>query len=73
MVRRKNAAAHQRAPARTGCGEGAGWIGPARSSDRTDKHSTLTVETVYRPLADPSRGDRELEVQVPATHRLPAG
>lgn len=44
------------------------WIGPARSSDRTDKHSILTVETVYRPLADPSRSERDLEVQVPATH-----
>jgi hypothetical protein len=26
------------------------------------------VETLYRPLADPSLSERELERQVPATH-----
>lgn len=39
------------------------WIGPSRAG-----HSNIAVETVYRPLADPSRSDRELEVQVPTTH-----
>jgi hypothetical protein len=28
----------------------------------------LTVETLYRPLADPSLPERELERQVPRTH-----
>jgi hypothetical protein len=37
------------------------WIDPSRPN-----HSNLTVETVYRPLADPSRPGRELEQQVPA-------
>jgi hypothetical protein len=46
------------------------WINPARPSYRTDNHSILIVETVYRPLADPSRADRELERQVPATHPM---
>jgi hypothetical protein len=31
-------------------------------------HSVITVETVYRPVADPSRAGRELERQVPANH-----
>jgi hypothetical protein len=31
-------------------------------------HSTLTIEVVYRPRADPSRPDRELEEQLPFTH-----
>ena len=30
--------------------------------------SVVTLETVYRPVADPSRDDRLLEQQVPATH-----
>ncbi len=41
------------------------WADPSRSN-----HSNLTVETVYRPLADPSRNDRELERQVPPTHPI---
>jgi hypothetical protein len=39
------------------------WADPARPGD-----SQLTVETLYRPLADPSLSDRELERQVPRTH-----
>lgn len=31
-------------------------------------HSVITVETVHRPLADPSRPDRDLEEQVPNGH-----
>ncbi|HTS87580.1 MAG TPA: hypothetical protein VMG41_03745 [Gemmatimonadales bacterium] len=31
-------------------------------------YSRLTVETVYRPLADPSLAPRELDRQVPADH-----
>jgi hypothetical protein len=31
-------------------------------------HSTITVETVYRPLADPSTPPRALEQQVPVNH-----
>ena len=32
----------------------------------------LTVETVYRPMADPSLPDRELERQVPKGHPVAA-
>jgi hypothetical protein len=39
------------------------WADPARPGN-----STLTVETVYRPLADPSMPERELERQVPKSH-----
>jgi hypothetical protein len=46
------------------------WITPARPSNRGDDHTTITIETVYRPLADPSRADRDLEKQVPATHPI---
>ena len=35
-----------------------------------DNHSIVTIETVYRPLADPSRDGRELERQVPPDHRI---
>lgn len=31
-------------------------------------HSLVTIETVYRPLADPSREGRSLERQVPIDH-----
>jgi hypothetical protein len=31
-------------------------------------HSVITIETVYRPVADPSRSGRELERQVPSSH-----
>jgi hypothetical protein len=37
------------------------WADPARPGS-----SVLSVETVYRPLADPSLPERELERQVPA-------
>lgn len=39
------------------------WVDPTRSG-----HSKLTVETVYRPLADPSLSPRDLDRQVPADH-----
>jgi hypothetical protein len=41
------------------------WAEPARAYS-----STLIVETVYRPLADPSRADRELERPVPDDHAV---
>ncbi|MGH7593973.1 MAG: hypothetical protein ACRELE_09005 [Gemmatimonadales bacterium] len=41
------------------------WIDPSRPN-----FSNVTIETVYRPLADPSRTDRELERQVPVNHRV---
>lgn len=40
-----------------------GWVNPTRSG-----FSQIIVETVYRPLADPSRPGRELEQQVPLEH-----
>jgi hypothetical protein len=43
------------------------WVDPSRPN-----HSNITAETVYRPFADPSRPDRDLEQQVPATHRIAA-
>jgi hypothetical protein len=39
------------------------WADPGRPGN-----TVLTVETLYRPLADPSLPDRELERQVPRTH-----
>ena len=39
------------------------WIDPYRTS-----FSKVTLETVYRPVADPSRANRELEQQVPLDH-----
>lgn len=39
------------------------WAEPSRPN-----HSAITVELVYRPLADPSREGRTLERQVNATH-----
>jgi hypothetical protein len=39
------------------------WADPGRPGN-----TVLTVETVYRPLADPSLAERELERQVPRTH-----
>jgi hypothetical protein len=39
------------------------WADPARPGS-----SQLTVETVYRPLRDPSLPDRELEREVPLDH-----
>lgn len=39
------------------------WVDPTRKGN-----SLLTVETVYRPLADPSLPGRELDRQVPPDH-----
>ena len=39
------------------------WADPARPGS-----TQLTVETLYRPVADPSLPERELERQVPANH-----
>ncbi len=39
------------------------WVDPTRSG-----HSRLTVETIYRPLADASRSPRDLDRQVPTDH-----
>jgi hypothetical protein len=39
------------------------WADPGRPGN-----AMLTVETLYRPLADPSLPERELERQVPPTH-----
>jgi hypothetical protein len=39
------------------------WIDPSRPN-----HSNITVETVFRPRADPSQPERELERQVPINH-----
>jgi len=41
------------------------WTDPARPGD-----SQLRVETLYRPLADPSLPERELEHQVPPNHPI---
>ena len=55
--------ATQRRPIGTGVVRVRAWADPARPGN-----STLTVETVYRPLTDPSMPDRELDRQVPKTH-----
>jgi len=39
------------------------FIDPSRPN-----HSNIAIEVVYRPLADPSRPERELEQQVPSDH-----
>lgn len=39
------------------------WVDPGRPN-----HSTITIEIVHRPLADPSRPGRALERQVPPDH-----
>lgn len=41
------------------------WADPGRPGN-----SVLTVETSYRPLADPSRPERELDRQVPREHPI---
>jgi len=41
------------------------WVDPSRRG-----HSRITVETVYRPLADPALDSRDLDVQVPADHAV---
>lgn len=38
------------------------FIDPSRAD-----HSNLTIEMVYRPLADPSRADRDLDRELPPT------
>lgn len=39
------------------------WVNPSRPN-----HSEIILETVYRPLADPSLPDRDLDRQVPPDH-----
>ena len=39
------------------------WVDPGKPN-----YSQITVESVYRPLADPSRDDRSLERVVPDDH-----
>jgi hypothetical protein len=41
------------------------WVNPAK-----EFWSELVVEATYRPLDDPSRPDRELDVSLPADHPL---
>jgi hypothetical protein len=41
------------------------WADPGRPGN-----SVLTIETLYRPLADPSVPERELDRQVPRGHRV---
>ena len=52
-----------RRPLGTGVVRLRAWADPGRPA-----HTVLTVETLYRPLADPSLPQRELERQVPRTH-----
>ena len=52
-----------RRPIGTGVVRLRAWADPGRPGN-----SVLTVETLYRPLADPSLPERELERQVPPTH-----
>ncbi|MDZ4674686.1 MAG: hypothetical protein SGI84_09535 [Gemmatimonadota bacterium] len=40
-----------------------GWVTPGRVG-----HTDIQVETVYRPMADPSRPERELDRLVPPDH-----
>jgi len=53
----------QRQPIGQGIVRVRGWADPARVGS-----SQLWVETVYRPLADPSLPERELDRQVPPGH-----
>jgi hypothetical protein len=53
----------KRRPLGTGVVRLRGWADPGRPG-----FTVLTVETLYRPLADPSLPERELERQVPRTH-----
>lgn len=41
------------------------WVDPSRPG-----HSRIVIETVYRPLADPSLSGRELDRQVPPDHPI---
>ena len=43
------------------------WVDPSRAG-----HSKITVETVYRPLADASLSPRDLDRQVPPDHPVGA-
>jgi hypothetical protein len=52
-----------RRPLGTGIVRLRAWADPGRPG-----HTVLTVETLYRPLADPSLPERELERPVPRTH-----
>jgi hypothetical protein len=52
-----------RRPLGTGVVRIRAWADPARPGS-----SQLTVETLYRPLADPSLPERELEREVPRDH-----
>jgi hypothetical protein len=52
-----------RRPIGTGVVRVRGWADPARPGN-----TLLIVETLYRPLADPSLPERELEKQVPRDH-----
>ena len=52
-----------RRPLGTGVVRVRAWADPGRPGN-----TVLTVETLYRPLADPSLPERELERQVPRTH-----
>ncbi len=53
----------RRRPIGTGVIRLRAWADPGRPGN-----TVLTVETLYRPLADPSLPERELERQVPRTH-----
>ncbi|HKU59840.1 MAG TPA: hypothetical protein VJQ44_01390 [Gemmatimonadales bacterium] len=55
--------ATRRMPLGTGVVRVRAWADPGRPGN-----TVLTVETVYRPLADPSLPERELDRQVPKTH-----
>jgi hypothetical protein len=55
--------ATRRRPLGTGVVRVRAWADPGRPGN-----SVLTVETVYRPTADPSMPERELERQVPTAH-----
>jgi hypothetical protein len=52
-----------RRPLGTGVVRLRAWANPGRPGN-----TVLTVETLYRPLSDPSLPERELERQVPRTH-----
>lgn len=55
----------RRRPVGTGIVRVRAWADPARPGN-----SQLTVETLYRPLLDPSLPDRELERAVERDHRV---
>jgi hypothetical protein len=54
-----------RRPIGTGIVRLRAWADPGRVGN-----TVLTVETLYRPLADPSLPERELERQVPRAHPI---